>query len=242
MVIQCKRFVALIASGVTLCLPAVAGDMVILESTSVRYQAGQIITDSTVISLTEGETLEIVGEDGSFFKLTGPLDGIPTPVAADKPDVLAAVKRMIATDQASASGLGAVRGSADSEAAVADTRPSPWYFHVEHAGDQCFSRGTEMSLWRENGESSQEFEVLNLSTGQKVVMEWPAGSQTLGWPPELETGNGEIFLMRPVDQIQSTQIVAIELADTAAATNESAMVWLAAKGCVRQAEIVMATL
>jgi hypothetical protein len=216
-----------------------ADDLVILESNSVRYPVGQIVAGDLGITLAEQEMLTIVAANGTMFKIEGPFDGVPSVTATDVPPVKAALEQLLASDKLETSGLGAVRSGEDDATQSMDTRPTPWYIHVDQAGEQCFTSGSALALWREDNQAAQEVELQRLSTAESVVLVWPAGSNALDWPESLAAEDGEIYLIRPVDQIQSTQIITLALPSGSVSSDASAVAWLAAKGCPRQAEKLM---
>lgn len=232
-------FVFLSTALIGFSMACLADDLVILESNSVRYPVGEIVAGDLGITLTEQETLMIVAANGTMFTIEGPFDGVPSVTATDIPPVKAALEQLLASDKLETSGLGAVRSGDDDATHVVDTRPTPWYIHVDQSGEQCFTSGSALALWREDNRDAQEVELQRLSTAESVVLVWPAGSNALDWPESLAAEDGEIYLIRPVDQIQSTQIITLALPSGSVSSDASAVAWLAAKGCPRQAEKLM---
>lgn len=186
----------------------------------------------------------IVAANGSIFEIKGPFDEVPTvtATATEEPPVKAALEQLLASDKLETSGLGAVRSGEDNFTDAVDTRPTPWYIHVDQSGQQCFTSGAELALWREDNQDAQEVELQRLSTAESVVLVWPAGSNALDWPESLAAEDGEIYLIRPVDQIQSTQIITLALPSGSASSDAAAVAWLAAKGCPQQAKKLMGNL
>ncbi len=238
-----KRIFTLLTMGLLgFSITGLTADLVILESSSVRYPAGQIVDGDLGITLTEQETLMIVAANGSIFTIQGPFDGVPSATTTEEPPVKAALEQLLAADKLDTTGLGAVRSGEDGGTDAVDTRPTPWYIHVDQSGQQCFTSGTELVLWREDNQDAQEVELQRLSTAESVVLAWPAGSNARDWPESIAAEDGESYLIRKVDQIQSTQIITLALPSGSVSSDAAAVAWLAAKGCPRQAEKLMRNL
>lgn len=239
MIIRIKITAFLATVGLGIIGSAFAADLAVLESNSVRYTAGDIIDGDLGVSLSQNETLLVAAEDGSIFDLQGPFEGVPKGTATSQLNTKAALRRLLGTDTTRTIGLGAVRGGEVAAAGMPqDTRPNPWYFHIGHPGPQCFAEGSKLALWREKTDEPVDLQVQRLSTGEGVDLNWPAGSNSIDWPATLDVTDGEIYLVRPGDQIRSLQIITVQLPAGTLSTDEAAVAWLAAKGCDRQAEIL----
>jgi len=58
---------------------AVAGDLMILDSTHPELPVAEVIADDASIELPAGALLTLVTESGEEFTLVGPFEGLPTP-------------------------------------------------------------------------------------------------------------------------------------------------------------------
>ena len=59
---------------------ALAGELVVIESTTPTFKPGQIVDTSVALSLPSGAHLKLLAEDGTVTNLKGPFSG-PPPVA-----------------------------------------------------------------------------------------------------------------------------------------------------------------
>jgi hypothetical protein len=124
-----ERAASLAATCVLVATAAAAAEIVVIESNSPRFMAGQLLDDSAPIELAAGQSLLIVTEDGRALRLDGPYAGPAVGAAPDAGAVRRAVERLVNADEPRVGGVGAVRG--DESGASVDTRPDPWLVHAE---------------------------------------------------------------------------------------------------------------
>lgn len=215
-----------------------AAEIVVLESTSARYVAGQMLDAAAPIALAAGETVTIATEDARLIRIEGPHNG---PAAGPMPDpsaVRRALTQLIVEERPTVGGVGGVRGG-EAEAQGADTRPDPWLLHAQRGGDQCVLGGQSVGVWRENAGEALVAEVgasLAESSGQ---IRWDAGQQRAAWPAQAALVDEAVYLLRPTTSLLSVSIRLHVLAPTLAEPGLAAAAWLAAKRCTDQAQVLM---
>ena len=172
-----------------------AAEIVVLESNSARYAAGQTLDAALPITLPAGEFVAIVTEDARLIRIEGPHNG---PAAGQTPDegaVRRALAQLIVDQRPEVGGVGGVRGDGD-EAQAPDTRPEPWLVHAQRSGDQCVLRGQGVQLWRESSTDAAVAELtasLEEATGE---VRWNTGEQRASWPTEVPIRDETIYLLR----------------------------------------------
>ena len=234
----CKALLVICLSPI-----AFASELVVLESTSPDYQAGEILDSEIQIVLDEDGDVTLIAEDGTFIHLTGPFVGVPSlDEIQDASGVLDALGRLVGSAESTAVDIGGVRGDEDRDDFLAqevdDTRTSPWTLHTDITGAQCvIADAQEVMYWRENSGSSEELQVKHIASGNNVSVEWKAGDNTVTWPGALTLVADEMYLLRLGDELQSTTLLVREI--PAAVNNEGAAIvaFLAAKGCIAQAKM-----
>jgi len=219
----------------------IAGEFVILESNAARFPPGGIIDASVTVDLDDGEALLLVADSGDLVAVEGPHTGIADRPAADETDITAALNRLIGSEDTRVVGIGGVRtgdvaGDADTKA---DTRPSPWLLHTGITGAQCVVPGQALQYWREDESETVTLHVTMLQEASAATLDWPAGTKRIDWPESLPVVDGEMYLVRPSDQMRSTNIQLFELPGPLDADRLSAAAWLAARGCMRQAGLML---
>ena len=215
-----------------------AAEIVVLESNSARYAAGQTLDAALPITLPAGEFVAIVTEDARLIRIEGPHNG---PAAGQTPDegaVRRALAQLIVDQRPEVGGVGGVRGSGE-DAQGPDTRPEPWLVHTQRSGDQCVLRGQHVQLWRESAADAAVAELtasLEDATGQA---HWDAGAQRASWPTELPIRDQTVYLLRLQGSLRSLPIRLHLLAPGLAGNGLAAAAWLAARGCTEQARLLL---
>src|SRR5688572_10501680 len=157
--------VFLLGAGLASAQPA--GQIVVLESSTPRYIAGQSIDAAQAITLNAGETLMIATEDARLVRLAGPYSGPPIGAAPDDNAARRALAQLLAADRPEVGGIGGVRGD-DRDESPTDTRPGPWFVHTARSGDQCVLQGQAALLWREAAQTAATIEI-RVSLGEAAA-------------------------------------------------------------------------
>jgi hypothetical protein len=231
-----------VAFGVAAWLaPATAAELVVIESTSPRYVAGQLLDDAVAVVLVAGESMTLVTEDGRVLTVDGPHSG---PAAGPEPEASAvrrALAQLLREDRPTVGGVGGVRGDAQ-DAFSPDTRPDPWLVHAQKSGDQCVLRGREVGVWREETAAEAVVAVgVSLADGSAEIR-FGAGAQRGRWPANAPPSDETVYLLRPSDSLRSVPIRLHVLEPALADRGLAAAAWLAARGCVDQARVFMRNL
>jgi hypothetical protein len=232
-----ERAASLAATCVLVATAAAAAEIVVIESNSPRFMAGQLLDDSAPIELAAGQSLLIVTEDGRAVRLDGPYAGPAVGAAPDAGAVRRAVERLVNADEPRVGGVGAVRG--DEDGASVDTRPDPWLVHAERDGEQCARNGRPLELWREDTARSIAAEVEDAVSGAAATTRWDAGAHRAAWPEGMAATDGLIYLIRLDASDRSTAVRLRMLAGSVANSPLAAAAWLAAKGCTAQAALLL---
>ncbi len=231
----CAATVLAIMAGVG---AAEAAEVVVLESTSPRYVAGQSVDAAQSVTLASGETLTIATEDGRLARIVGPYSGPPIGSAPDESAARRALAQLLAADRPEVGGIGGVRGGTAGESAT-DTRPGVWYVHAERGGEQCALQKQSVQLWREDARAAATTEVRVSLDDTAAHARWNAGEQSTAWPVSVGLVDGTIYLLRPEGAVRSVP-VRLHLLPSALGTPGLATVaWLAARGCTDQARLAL---
>ena len=215
-----------------------AAEIVVLESNSARYAAGQTLDAAVPITLPAGEFVAIVTEDARLIRIDGPHNGPAVGQTPDEGAVRRALAQLIVEQRPEVGGVGGVRGDGD-EAQAPDTRPEPWLVHTQRSGEQCALRGQGVQLWRESATDAAVAELtasLEDATGE---VRWNTGEQRASWPTEVPIRDETIYLLRLHDSLRSLPIRLHLLAPGLAGNGLAAAAWLAARGCTEQARLLL---
>jgi hypothetical protein len=215
-----------------------AAEIVVLESSSPRYMAGQSVDAQQAITLTAGETVTVATEDGRLVRVVGPHDGPAIGSAPEENAARRALAQLIAADRPEVGGIGGVRGDSVTDS-PADTRPSIWFIHAERGGDQCVLQGQSPQLWRENASSPAVMEIrvsLN-ETGART--RWSSNEHSAAWPAGIDLADGTIYLLRTEDAVRSVPVRLHLLPPGLGSPGLATAAWLAARGCTDQARLAL---
>jgi hypothetical protein len=217
---------------------AEAAEVVVLESTSPRYAAGQTVEAAQPVMLADGETLTIATEDGRLARIVGPYNGPPIGSEADESVARRALAQLLATDRPEVGGIGGVRGDAPSES-LTDTRPDTWFVHAERSGDQCALQGKNVQLWRENAGAAAAMEIRVSLDDTAAQARWNAGAHDTAWPDSVALTDGTIYLLRGEGAVRSVPMRLHLLPPGLGTPGLAAVAWLAARGCTEQARLAL---
>lgn len=228
-----------------ICLPslALAAELVVIESTSADYAAGEILGDEARIVLDESAEVTLIAEDGTIILLSGPYDGLPkNDETRDASAALDALGQLVGKAEADAGDIGGIRGIDANDEFLADDvedhRTSPWLLHAGITGAQCFKADAQDNgYWREQSHSDELLQVKRLASGETVVIPWPAGDNMLSWPDSLPLNAGEMYLLRRGEELRSTNLLLHEIPATVGNDGAALVAFLAAEGCISQARI-----
>lgn len=229
---------------------AFGSELVIVESTSPRYEVAQIISDADPIVLDEGTGIVLISEDGVIIGLAGPFEGPLTTDGTDEAyDALRALGVLIGQSEIEARDIGGVRyGSDDLDDVdpvrdVEDSRDSVWVLHSTMGGTQCVPADADrVSYWRENDGQSIDLNIKHLASGAATSAEWRAGDKTMPWPEDIDLVFDEVYLLRSGGELRSVALIVREVPASVTANDSATVAWLAANGCIAQARLAFAGL
>jgi hypothetical protein len=219
-----------------------AAEQVVLDSNSAKYQAGKTLDSATVISLAGMEFVTLAMEDGTLRRIDGPFMGVAADANGSPPresNVRRAIAALFGAGPAERGNLGGVRGAPDDRAAAPDTRPNAWLIQAEQTGDQCVVRDAPVRLWREQASAQAKAEVTDVVSRRAATAEWPAEQPSADWPLESPPVDGRIYLVRPSNSLRSVAIRVHALAPDLLDKGLGTVAWLAARGCVAQARLLL---
>ena len=191
--------------------------------------------------LGRDEVVVLATEDGRTLVVEGPHDG----PAAGNPPTESRLRRLLAqlfgTNRPEVEGLGGVRGGAARTSQPADTRPDPWLIHAELTSEQCVLAGRPVRLWREGGDPGRRSTMVDVASGASAELDWTDPSRA-DWPFQAAPADNHVYLVRPTDQLRSAAIRLHTLAPGLADKGLTTVAWLAARGCIAQARLLLRSL
>ena len=161
-----------------IALPAAAKvDMVVMEARGVKLQQGQVIDGSTNLTLTEGQQVSLMTQDGRVVKLRGPSDKPPAPAETAAGANVQLALQLLVTQQSSRERAGVIRGGPGMV-----VPPEPWVVDVSNPGLRCLEADSTITLWRPDASATQSVEVAPNDRSWKANVDWQAGSDRLSLP------------------------------------------------------------
>lgn len=212
-----------------------AAELVIVESSNATHQPGQVLDADTALTLPAGTRLVLVSADGNTITLQGPFNGKPGAAAAEGAASGAVVKSLaslVTARDADTASLGAVRA-----AGTVKALPSPWLIDVANSGHACLEPGVAPVLWRPETAGAGELALSPADRSWTANTGWPAGSADLALPADVPFNDGEAYLFEMDGQAAS---VTLHMKPQAVQGERMVAAWMAAKGCDRQAQALLA--
>ncbi len=220
-----------------------ASQRLVFESKSAGYTPGDLVETMSLVQLAEGETLELLAEDGRIYRLRGPYEGSPvTDQKGSKQSVLSAVAALVASPGRNLTSIGGTRGyNKPREPESGDSESPPWSHLTIDGGEQCVVKGMPVKFWRLDASTDIKLTVMHLTRGPTVELDWPAGERDLAWPDALPLEDDGFYKIETGTSLDSRYLNLREIPPPAV-EGPQGVAWLAAKGCQRQAKALYTAL
>ena len=231
------------AACITIALEAHAAEIVVIESNAPAYASGRTLDAANPLVLTAEQFVVLATEDGRVLRFDGPRNepvSSAAPEADESPadEVIGALARLFGRQDPELGGIAGVRDGGG-DATTADRRPDVWLIHAEHTGDQCFIPRRRPVFWRETATGAAHGEVEDIVARTTVRLEWLGEPQRALWPSALSPQSGRVYLVRPENDLRSAAIRLHAVPQGLAGDDVASVAWLAAKGCLSQARMLL---
>ena len=216
-----------------LALPAIAKvDMVVMEARGVKLQPGQVIDGSANLTLTDGQQVSLMTEDGRVVKVKGPSDKPPAPADAAAGANVQLALQLLVTQQSSRERAGVIRGGPGQV-----VPPEPWVVDVANPGLRCLEADSTITLWRADASATQSVEVAPNDRSGKANVDWQAGSDRLSLPHNVPLRRRTPYVVRLGGKEVNITLVSLPTTLTNDAMRASFMM---ENGCDAQAKALFA--
>lgn len=142
------------------------------------YAPGRSLPDNARIVLQAGDTLVILGANGTRT-FRGP--GTFSPSAAVQSG------QRLASSGGNLARIGAVRN-----AGLVPRSPTIWHVDVTQSGTMCLASTSNVMLWRPDSSSRQTLTISGPG-GRVQRVQWPAGRAVLAWPAGSQIASGASY-------------------------------------------------
>jgi hypothetical protein len=231
-----------------LCLvtvsPATAEQLVVIHSNiPALFAEGQLLDSQTVFDLPEKSETTVVLQNGRVITLRGPYRGkiIDTSHSAEGDSestdnyLVTALAEIIKNNEFNTVLRGSHRAE-QSDIWLIDTNSTKRYYCVDP------SRGVRLS--RQDSNIAARLSIKHKPTGQSLQTSWPAYRPTMSWPEGLPLIYGETYTLEltTVHGNSSFKMLVLYRLPENLPTDSHKVVWMAGKGCVPQASLLLASL
>lgn len=218
---------------IAVALPAAAKiDMVVMEARGVKLQQGQVIDGSVNLTLTDGQQVSLMTQDGKVVKLRGPFDKPPAPAEAAAGANVQLALQLLVTQQSSRERAGVIRGGPGMV-----VPPEPWVVDVSDPGLRCLEADSTITLWRSDASTTQPVEVAPNDRSWKADADWQAGSDRLTLPHNVPLRRRTPYVVRLGGKEVNITLVSLPTTLTNDAMRASFMM---ENGCDAQAKALFA--
>jgi hypothetical protein len=210
-------------------LPAAAKiDMVVMEARGVKLQQGQIIDGSANLTLTEGQQVSLMMQDGRVIKVKGPSDKPPAPPEASATANVELALQLLITQQSSRERAGVIRGGPGLV-----VPPEPWVVDISSDGLRCLQADSSITLWRPNASTSMPIEVTPTDRSWKATVTWEKGSEYLALGHSVPVRRRTAYVVRSGNKEVNITLVSLPTSLTNDAMRAAFMI---DNGCDAQAK------
>ncbi|MBF0294008.1 MAG: hypothetical protein HQL96_02375 [Magnetococcales bacterium] len=231
----------LLAIGLLLIAsPVQAEKLIVFKAAGVALTPGQAIDGDQPLQLTNGQSVELIAENGRVVKLAGPYQQPPAPgKPAREETVTASLKAMVTSGGVNTSHMGVTRGVSQAVSSGKEWLPDPWLIDVTKPGTHCQRAGQPMILWRPAVDQETNVRLATSGNTWKASARWPAGAEKLAPPPTMPIKDGSL-LQVSLDKSQADLTVRMIPEQVTAPPVLAA--WLNESGCRAQSLALLRTL
>jgi hypothetical protein len=196
-----------------------------------------MVKSGAALDVPAGANVTLVSQSGKTIVLKGPFSGVPGGGGGGGGDksLVTALSKLLSASGSKSAALGTMRSGAAREP------DDPWAVDVGRSGTHCVPVGGPVTLWRGGAAKASSLRIKNMSAGAKAEVAWPAGAKTLAWPAQATLADGNTYLLRLKGRKSATKIT-LHLVPAELPSAPHKAVWMADKGCVKQAKHLLAEL
>ncbi len=216
---------------------AMAGQLVVVESTAPALEPGEMIDGAKSLSIDAGASVTLISEDGKLMTLNGPYAGVPAAGGGGGGGgggLLASLSKLVEGEGGGGS-LGVMRAVKAGEA------PDPWVIDVLRSGSHCVRADKTPVLWQPSASKGTTLSVKPLPKGKRIKVDWPAGMDGIDWPGNLALADGGRYMVKMTGRMTATKLV-VHLVPADLPSDVHRVAWMADKGCTGQAKALLASL
>ncbi len=213
---------------------ALCGNVVVVESTTSALEVGQLLDDSQPVTVPQGSSVTLIGEDGTIIRLEGPYTGAAAQSASTvrNPELVGTISRLVRDEMADGISLGGIR-----RADLAGT-PGVNEIDVSRSSRHCLIPGQPVSLWRAKGVRSSSFVIRDSVTNSTTAVRFGDGAATTPWPADLDLRDNSTYWLWDEHQA-SAKTLTLRLLVTHRSRDLGEVARLAEMGCTRQARALL---
>lgn len=232
---SCLALAAFMTSGIA-AADAMAGEMVVLKSTSATLKEGSVIDGARPLKLAAGVSVTLIGANGSVVRLTGPYNDTPGKArspGAGNPGIVKALGAILSERKVSTASLGVLRSTGGSGGPLAD----PWMVNVDGSGTRCIRRDVVV-LWRRDATADQRLTITRAKIGMTAQAQWAAGDRVLPVSGRKFKDSARYTVERGGRRVEL--IMRVMPGDLTGVAQQAA--WMAGVGCKQQALALLDTI
>lgn len=213
-----------------------AADLVVVASSAPDIKAGRIVDSAAAMEVPAGASVTLVSQSGKAITLKGPHSDPPGGNAAGGGgSLVASLSKMLKGGEETA-GVGAMRSAIGAKGPA-----DPWAIDVARSGRHCVAAEGPVKLWRSKERRADVLSLRNVSDKSKAKADWPAGAATIEWPSGIALNDGAYYVARRKDVLTASRLE-IHLVPAGLPSDAHKAAWMAEKGCVRQARLLLSNL
>jgi len=225
---------------------AVAGQMVVLNSTKAGLVSGAIIDGEKPLELKQGERLQLVDQGGTVHDLFGPYNAVPSKgqAAGEDQGFLTALSSLTKGGGTETQALGAFRKAPSFGGPPPQAQAIMSQIVIQKSGVSCVKAALHPKLVLPVSPSAKPLHVILKGKGKSTAVEWKEGTVEHAWPeqmPLMDNARYTLELSEKVDGMDKMQVTVHLIPENMASIAHTA-VWMADRKCMDQARRLIASL
>jgi hypothetical protein len=207
-------------------------DMVVMEARGIKLEAGQVIDGDAPLTLTDGQQVTLMTEDGTLVKLHGPFAKPPAPAQSAATANVKLALQLLVTQEAGRERAGVIRGGT-----AQLVPPDPSLVDVSVSGQRCLQADAPITLWRPNSATNQPLQMVPSDRSWRAQADWAAGLDRLSLPSNVPLRRRSNYVVK----VGAKEVTLTLIAIPASLTNDAMRArFMMEAGCDGQAKALFA--
>jgi hypothetical protein len=208
---------------------------VVISSTADGIKKGDRVAPSQAISVPTGTRVVLMDAAGKVMTVRGPFNGQPG--TGESSGIIGRLSEALTQTSDAPRRIGAFRGGGEGIGISSGGMVDPWAIDTTQPGNWCVA--AEQGVVLTGGPHSVDSITVEMTGGPKAEVAWPKSQSNVPWPAGVPVKNGAGYQIR---YAAAATALTLHVLERKTASPGQVALWMAEKGCQRQASAMIDSL